>query len=93
MRGLVPDELIDRPKQGFGVPVNDLFPGPLLAVARRELARLLRIDTGLLDPAEADRVMTTADGAKAWYLMNLAMWWRHFIAREPIAIEPAVARV
>ena len=92
VRGLIPDELIDRPKQGFGVPVNEMLPGPLLAVARREVADFAN-HTGLLDPAEADRVMTTADGAKVWYLMNLAMWWRHFIAREPIAIEPAVARV
>src|SRR5439155_7669292 len=27
VRGLVPDEIIDRRKQGFGVPVNGLFEG------------------------------------------------------------------
>ena len=91
VRGLIPDSLIDRRKQGFGVPVNELLPGPLAAVARREVADFAR-STGLLDPAEADRVMTTADGAKVWYLMNLAMWWRHFIAQQPIEIEPAAAR-
>jgi len=25
-------------------------------------------------------VMQSADGSKRWYLMNLAMWWRTFIA-------------
>ena len=86
VRGLIPDELIDRRKQGFGVPVNEMLPGRLLAVARREVARFAD-DTGLLDAAAADRVMTRADGSKVWYLMNLAMWWRHFIAREPLALE------
>ena len=86
VRGLIPDELIDRRKQGFGVPVNEMLPGRLLASARQEVARFAK-ETGLLDPAAADRVMTTADGSKVWYLMNLAMWWRHFIAREPLALE------
>jgi asparagine synthase (glutamine-hydrolysing) len=85
VRGLIPDELIDRKKQGFGVPVNEMLPGPLAAMARREVAEFAR-RTELLDAAEADRVMRTADGAKVWYLMNLALWWRHFIAREPIDV-------
>jgi len=86
VRGLIPDALIDRQKQGFGVPVNEMLPGRLLETARREVARFAN-ETGLLDAAVADRVMTTADGSKVWYLMNLAMWWRHFIAREPLALE------
>ena len=86
VRGVIPDDLIDRKKQGFGVPVNEMLPGRLLETARAEVARFAR-ETGLLDAAEADRVMTTADGSKVWYLMNLAMWWRHFIARAPMVLE------
>jgi asparagine synthase (glutamine-hydrolysing) len=81
VRGLVPDEIIDRPKQGFGVPVNELFEGPLAAFAEGELRRLCD-ETDLLDRTEVDRVMRTADGAKRWYLMNLALWWRTFIAQD-----------
>ena len=51
-----------------------------------EVARFAR-ETGLLDAAEADRVMTPADGSKVWYLMNVAMGWRHFIARAPMVLE------
>lgn len=86
VRGLIPDDVIDRKKQGFGVPVNEMLPGRLAAVARAEVARFSN-ETGLLDPAAADRVMTTADGSKVWYLMNLAMWWRHHIAREPLLVS------
>lgn len=90
VRGLIPDELIDRRKQGFGVPVNEMLPGRLLAAARAEVARFAD-ETGLLDRAVADRTMMTADGSKVWYLMNLAMWWRHFIAREPMVLEERAA--
>src|SRR5262245_19726926 len=85
VRGIVPERLIARRKQGFGVPVDELFRGPLQAVATGAL-RQLCADTDLLDAAEVDRVMQTADGSKRWYLLNLALWWRHFIARDtPLA--------
>jgi hypothetical protein len=78
----VPDDLITRPKQGFGVPVDELFHGRLASVADRELRRFCA-DTDVLDPVEVHHVLTTADGAKRWYLLNLAMWWRTFVAGDP----------
>jgi len=79
VRGIIPDALIDRPKQGFGVPVTELFEGPLQALATDAL-RAFCAETDLLDAGEVDTVMHHADGAKRWYLMNLALWWRTFIA-------------
>ncbi len=79
VRGVIPPAVIDRPKQGFGVPVSELFEGPLHAVAKQALDEFCA-DAGLLDRAEVDAVMQHADGAKRWYLMNLALWWRTFIA-------------
>ena len=78
VRGIIPDSLIDRPKQGFGVPVTELFEGPLRALAGDALKSFCA-ETGLLDVAEVETVMRHADGAKRWYLMNLALWWRTFL--------------
>jgi asparagine synthase (glutamine-hydrolysing) len=87
VKGIVPDNLITRRKQGFGVPVDELFRGPLQAVAMRELQQFCA-DTDLLDAAEVERVMQTADGSKRWYLLNLALWWRTFIAQDaPLAVR------
>jgi asparagine synthase (glutamine-hydrolysing) len=77
--GIVPDDLITRRKQGFGVPVTELFEGPLQRIADVELDRFCR-ETGLLDGAEVARVMREDDAAKRWYLLNLALWWRTYIA-------------
>jgi asparagine synthase (glutamine-hydrolysing) len=91
VRGLVPADLISRRKQGFGLPVNEMFTGPLAAVADAELRRFCD-ETDLLDPVEVASVMRTADASKRWYLLNLAMWWRTFIAADAAAPSSVPAR-
>ena len=86
VRELVPAELIARRKQGFGVPVDDLFAGRLADIATRELTRFSR-DSGLIDLEAALTLVRTGQGSKTWYLLNLAMWWRHFIAQEPLDVQ------
>jgi asparagine synthase (glutamine-hydrolysing) len=89
VRGVIPDEIIDRPKQGFGVPVDDLIVGPFREYAVRHIERFAR-DSGLLDVDEARRVARTALGTKVWYLLNAALWHRRFILEDMIDV-PAVA--
>jgi asparagine synthase (glutamine-hydrolysing) len=81
VRGLIPDDLIVRRKQGFGVPVDELFQGRLAALATAELDRFCA-DTDLIDRAAVDDLMRRGEGSKIWYLLNLAMWWREYIARD-----------
>ena len=85
VRDLVPRELVERRKQGFGVPVDDLFAGRLAEIATRELTRFCD-DTGLLDKKAALHLVQSGQGSKTWYLLNLAMWWRHFIAGETLEV-------
>jgi asparagine synthase (glutamine-hydrolysing) len=89
VRGLVPEDLITRRKQGFGVPVDELFRGDFQRHAESELRRFCA-ETDLLDPNEVSHVMQTSDGAKRWYLLNLALWWRTFIAKD-VATPPMAA--
>src|SRR5439155_1298151 len=42
VRGVIPDELIDRPKQGFGVPIHEWFFDRLGAEARPTLHEFVR---------------------------------------------------
>jgi asparagine synthase (glutamine-hydrolysing) len=79
VRGLIPDELIDRPKQGFGVPIHEWFFEALGERTRTELDRFCR-DTDFLDRAEVTRIVDEGRGPEAWYLLNLALWWREYVA-------------
>jgi asparagine synthase (glutamine-hydrolysing) len=91
VEGIVPANLIARRKQGFGVPVNELFHGPFQTMALSELQRFCA-ETDLLDAGEVVRVMQDADGSKRWYLLNLALWWRTYIA-EDVPKTPLPAHV
>jgi len=80
VRGLIPDELIDRKKQGFGVPVYEWFFGKLGERARIELASFCR-DTGFLDRRAVSSLLESGNGPQVWYLLNFALWWRAYVAR------------
>lgn len=82
VRGVIPDRIIDRKKQGFGVPVHEWLLGRLGSTVRDELNAFTR-NTDFLDPSAVDRVMARGDQS-SWYLFNLALWWKRFIAGEEI---------
>jgi asparagine synthase (glutamine-hydrolysing) len=79
VRGVIPDELIDRPKQGFGVPVYEWLFDRLGDTARSELDEFTR-QTDFLDRNEVMRLVDAKPGAEVWYLLNLALWWKEYIA-------------
>jgi asparagine synthase (glutamine-hydrolysing) len=79
VRGLIPDELIERKKQGFAVPINEWFFDRLGATMREELDSFCR-QVDFLDRSEVMRVMDAPDARKGWYLFNFALWWQEFVA-------------
>jgi asparagine synthase (glutamine-hydrolysing) len=79
VRGVVPDELIDRPKQGFAVPVREWFSDLLGARARTELDDFCR-KTDFLDHDQVARLIDARREREVWYLLNFALWWKEYIA-------------
>ncbi|MEP6915549.1 MAG: asparagine synthase (glutamine-hydrolyzing) [Acidobacteriota bacterium] len=86
VRGVIPDEVIDRPKQGFGVPVYEWMFDRLGDYARKELVTFCG-ETDLLDPAEVTRLIETRQGSEVWTLLNLSMWWSEFIAGDSTSVH------
>jgi asparagine synthase (glutamine-hydrolysing) len=72
VRGLLPDEIIDRKKQGFNVPLQEWFNGALGATAQSELQAFCA-DTSFLDINEVMQLLDSPARASAWYLLNFAL--------------------
>lgn len=77
VRGLIPDELIDRKKQGFGVPVYEWFFDRLGKKAREELNDFCH-KSDFLDSKEVMHLIDHGQGTQVWCLLNFAMWFREF---------------
>ena len=75
---LLPPEILNRPKQGFGMPVKEFFLDRLGSFAGEQLREFCAA-TDLLDAAEVERHVAGGRGWPSWYLLNLALWWKAYI--------------
>jgi asparagine synthase (glutamine-hydrolysing) len=83
VRGVIPDEIIDRKKQGFAAPITEWFDQSLGDVARTQLKEFC-INTDLLDWTEVEKLLDSGKRARAWPLLNVALWWNTYIKPDNI---------
>ncbi len=86
VRGILPDQIIDRPKQGFAVPVEEWLQARLGTLMHRKLLDFVE-RTDYFDPP-AVRSMIERRDYLTWYLLNFALWHELWIegsaAAEPV---------
>jgi len=78
VRGLIPDQIIDRRKQGFAVPIDDWVTGRLGEKAMDTLNAFCR-ETDFLDPETVRNLSPEKSPRQIWYLLNFALWWNAYI--------------
>jgi asparagine synthase (glutamine-hydrolysing) len=87
LRGWLPDAILDRPKQGFSVPLSSWLRTDLRSWARDVLLDRETIDRGYFEPVAVrgllDRHAAGADvdDKRIWALLMLELWHREFIDR------------
>jgi asparagine synthase (glutamine-hydrolysing) len=91
IRGLIPDDLINRKKQGFGVPVYEWFFQELGVFASNELNSFCE-QTDFLN---REAVMALLNDKRhrhlAWYLLNFALWWKEYVGCEDTKTVPILS--
>jgi asparagine synthase (glutamine-hydrolysing) len=77
VRGLIPDEIIDRRKQGFGVPVNDWLFQKLGKKVKQEIDSFVK-KTDFFDSRELSNIIANKD-PRNWSVLNFIMWYNEYI--------------
>jgi asparagine synthase (glutamine-hydrolysing) len=87
LKKTLPQDLIDRPKAGFGVPLNDWFAGELSGWVRELLLGEQCTGRGFLNRTGMERLLNehvktngrAGHGHRLWLLVLFELWCRTFL--------------
>jgi asparagine synthase (glutamine-hydrolysing) len=97
LRGTLPDDILDRPKQGFSVPLSTWLRTDLRDWSREILLDPSSLDRGYFEPAALRRVLdrhqagVDDDAKRIWSLLMLELWHREFMDSSVGGSLPAAA--
>jgi len=97
--GVLPSQILERPKMGFPVPLGHWLRNGWSSVARDVLLDRRSRERGVFTPAAVERLLAgvaVGDNHAAdavWSLMNVELWYRTFADGEGIQTLPAPARL
>jgi asparagine synthase (glutamine-hydrolysing) len=84
LRGLVPDEVMFRPKMGFGIPIDVWFRGELKKCAYDTLLSEKAIGRGIFKKEAIKKILDTHTTTKIsyayhiWALITLELWFQEY---------------
>jgi asparagine synthase (glutamine-hydrolysing) len=88
MRGILPDAIIDRPKQGFAVPLAKWFRGRLAGFARDLLLSETCRSRGIFNTSYIERLLQLHERGRdldlqLWTILSFELWCRRFLDAAP----------
>lgn len=87
LRGRLPDEILHRPKKGFGIPVAEWLRGRLRPLVEEMLAEKRLAEQGLFEPAYVRSLISEHMHGKAshhkelWTLLVFQLWYDRYLRR------------
>jgi len=88
MRGILPDGIIDRPKQGFAVPLAQWFRGALSGFVRDLLLSPTCRQRGFFNASYIEAMLRQHEQGRdlslqIWTILSFEMWCRRFLDASP----------
>lgn len=82
VRGVIPDALIDRKKQGFGVPVYEWYHTKFGEYVTKEMSEFCK-NTDIFRFEGVSPFLKK----RGWALLNVALWWKQYMGPAAAAHE------
>ena len=93
VRGLAPDEILNRPKQGFGVPITEWINKELRERIRDTFADAGTRQRGLVDYSYVDVLLSEHERGRRdhspalWSLFILELWHRAYADQSGVVMD------
>jgi asparagine synthase (glutamine-hydrolysing) len=85
----LPPEVLEKPKQGFGIPLGQWFKGPLAGLAADLLGSQTFRERGLMNAKAAQGYLDRHKAGEAdygeilWLILSLELWARRYLDGKP----------
>lgn len=84
VRRILPADIVDRPKQGFSVPLEAWFQQSLGKFAAGKLTRFLARQP-YFDARGVETLLGSRRAARSWFLLNFVLWHERWIeGKDPL---------
>jgi asparagine synthase (glutamine-hydrolysing) len=90
VRGWLPNDILDRPKQGFSLPMAHWFRGPLKKYVRDILLSDLAKSRNIFNPQKIEHLVSDNETGRAnysyqiWALLMLEHWYQAYVDPSPL---------
>jgi asparagine synthase (glutamine-hydrolysing) len=93
MRGMIPDSIIDRRKQGFAIPLGRWFRGTLSDFVRDLLLSCSARQRGIWNPEYVEHLIREHERGRPhdlrlWTMISFELWCRQFLDGAATPVEP-----
>jgi asparagine synthase (glutamine-hydrolysing) len=78
VNSFVPEEILNRPKQGFNVPVYEWLFSLKGNFAKEKIMAFIR-RTDFFQPAYVERLFRSGARLKIWYILNFVLWHEQWL--------------
>ena len=88
VRGLIPDDVIERKKVGFGLPFIEWYKGRLGNIMKENVMSFV-FQSGFFDEREVRKFMNgkNSDPIGLWALFILSLWWEQYGCQSMSTME------
>ncbi len=86
VNGLLPNEILNRKKQGFGLPLKEWFEDGL-GINEKKIINEFVNKTNFFKKETVLKIINRKGDTRLWFILNLAIWWKVFIRNNKLKIS------
>ena len=86
VKSLLPYDILNRKKQGFGLPLKEWFEDGL-GINEKKIINEFVNKTDFFKKETIQKIIDRKGDTRLWFLLNLAIWWKIFIRNNKLKIS------